>query len=406
MSEYLKKKNSKKDIVKNIIKELHNGLPATEAKEKLERKVGTITSSEIAEIEQSLINEGMPPEEIKEFCNVHTLLFESTLSKELSKEESKNHPVSLFKLENREIEKIINTIKKIAKKDIADKDFIDNLKNMLSTLRGIELHYIRKEQLLFPYLEKYGFMGPSKVMWGKDNEVRDLLKESTIYLETVKPGSDIKSYKNDLLNPLIEEVEGMIFKEENILFPTSLEKLKIDDWVKILKESSEVGYSYIKEPKDTSSMISEIKKSATEELKLSDDEIILPTGALRPEELMGLLNNLDSEITFIDKDDAVRYFSDNKERIFVRTKSIIGRKVQNCHPPQSVEIVDKILSEFKENKRDSAEFWLNFKGRLIHIKFLPIRDKSLNYLGTVELTTDITEIKKLKGEKRLLDEKD
>ena len=409
MSEYLKKNNIKKETVKEIILGLHKGLSVKEAKKKLIKEVGTISSSEIAEIEQSLINDGMSVEEIKKFCNVHALLFETSLSKELSEEESKSHPIYLFKQENREIEKIIQSIKKhISSKKITHEDvFKSNLNKILLKLKDIELHYIRKEQLLFPYLEKYGFMGPSKVMWGKDNEIRGLLKKSIADLKNISTDKKLESYISNSLDPLIEEVEGMIFKEENILFPTPKEKLCVDDWVEILKESDEIGYAFIEGPKETSSLINELKQASTEKPKIGDSgELILPTGMLNLKELMWLLNSLPIEITFIDKNDEVKYFSDQKDRIFVRTKSVIGRKVQNCHPPQSVDIVEKILSDFKEGKRDYADFWINFKGRMIFIKFIAIKDESSNYLGTLELTMDITDIKKLKGEKRLLDEKD
>ena len=111
-------------------------------------------------------------------------------------------------------------------------------------------------------------------------------------------------------------------------------------------------------------------------------------------------------MTFVGKDDAVKYFSDSKERIFVRTKSVLGRKVQNCHPPQSVDVVEKILTSFKEGTRDSADFWINFQGKLVYIRYFAVRDKEGTYLGTLEVTQDLTEIKKLEGEKRLLDERE
>lgn len=407
MSEYLKNNNIKKETVKEIILNLHKGLSVEEAKKKLIKEVGAISSSDIAEIEQSLINDGMSVDEIKKFCNVHSLLFETSLSKELSEEESKSHPIYLFKQENREIEKIIQSIKELKGTTKKINLFKNELNKIFLKLKDLELHYIRKEQLLFPYLEKYGFMGPSKVMWGKDNEIRDLLKKSIVELEGISTDEKLESYISKSLDLLIEEVEGMIFKEENILFPTSKEKLCIDDWIEILKESEEIGYAFIEGPKETSSLIGELKKAVNEEPKIGDSgELILPTGILNLKELMWLLNSLPTEITFIDKNDEVKYFSDQKDRIFVRTKSVIGRKVQNCHPPQSVEIVEKILSDFKEGKRDYADFWINFKGELIFIKFIAVKDESSNYIGTIEFTMDITDIKKLKGEKRLLDEKD
>lgn len=407
MSEFLKNNNTKKELIKEIILKLHNGLSVEEAKKKIEEEAGNISSTDIAEIEQSLINEGMSVDEIKKFCNVHALLFESSLNKILAEEESKSHPIYLFKMENRQIEKITKSIKDlISKKDEYNLEpFIEDLKKLFTELRGLELHYTRKEQLLFPYLEKYNFTGPSKVMWGKHNEIRDLLKNSMIKIEDIKNNSQLDSFINDYINPLVEEVDGMIFKEENILFPTSKEKLSIDDWVEILKESDEVGYAFIEKPKETSALISELKKAAMSEPKINEEnEIVLPTGVLKLKELMWVLNSLPVEITFIDKDDSVKYFTDKKDRLFVRTKSVLGRKVQNCHPPQSIEAVEKILSAFKQGKRKSADFWINFKDKFVFIKFIAVRDEFSNYLGTIEITMDITAIKKLEGERRLFDE--
>jgi hypothetical protein len=197
----------------------------------------------------------------------------------------------------------------------------------------------------------------------------------------------------------------MIFKEENILLPSSQEKLKARDWIDILKESDEVGYIFIETPKETADVIDELKRAVAEKPEITAEEnISFPTGILELKELMLMLNVLPVDITFIDKDDTVKYFSDNKDRAFVRTRTVLGRKVQNCHPPQSVDTVEKILTSFKERKRDFADFWINFKDRFIYIKFFAIRDESMNYMGTIEVTMDATGIRSLKGEKRLLDE--
>lgn len=397
----------KKDVMKDIILKLHQGLSVEEAKQRFEREVGSISSTEIAEVEQSLINEGLSPEEIKKFCNVHALLFQSALEKSVSKEESSAHPVHLFRLENREIEKITGAIKSITR-DVDRQELPQlkrEIKSLLTKLKDIDVHYTRKEQILFPFLEKYGFFGPTKVMWGKDNEIRDLLRKSLSDIDALNTKSEFNIYVEKSLNPLVEEVEGMIFKEEKILFPTSLEKLEVNDWVTILKESDDVGYAFIGKPKETDALIEEFTKVLVEEPTVKDDIISFSTGDLRLKELMAILNVLPVDITFVDKDDVVRYFSAGKNRIFVRTKSVVGRKVQNCHPPQSVDVVEEILKSFKEGKRDFADFWIEYKGKFVYIRYFAVRDGEGNYLGTVEVNQDITEIKKLKGEKRLLDEK-
>lgn len=395
-------KQKKKEIMKDIIRKLHQGLTIEEAKERFEKEIGTASSTEIAEMEQSLINEGLSPEEIKKFCNVHALLFQSALEKSIIKETSPSHPVYLFKLENREIEKIVDSLKKL--KEEREEELPGTkrkLNDLLNELRGIEMHYARKELVLFPFLEKQGFTGPSKVMWGKDNEVRDLLKKAISSVEEIKDIKDLEPYSKNSLDPLIEEVTGMIFKEENILFPTCLEKLSANDWVEILKESDKVGYVFVEKPKETEALVKDLKSAMLEEPVFEDNEISLPTGKLRLKELMSILNTLPVDITFVDNEDKVRYFSDSKERIFLRTKSVIGIKVQNCHPPQSLEAVEEILKSFKEGKRDTVDFWINQEGKFVYIRYFAVRDEGGSYLGTLEVSQDLTEIKKLEGEKKL-----
>jgi PAS domain S-box-containing protein len=133
-----------------------------------------------------------------------------------------------------------------------------------------------------------------------------------------------------------------------------------------------------------------------------EDKILFETGGLSKEELKAVLNTLPVDITFVDREDTVRYFSDSKDRIFPRTKAIIGRKVQQCHPQKSVHIVDQILNDFKSGRKMKAEFWIPLQGRLIYIRYFALHDKNGDYLGCLEVTQDITDIKKIEGEKRLL----
>ena len=401
-------RDAKKEVLKGIINDLHRGLSVAEAKERFELEVGEISSTEIASIEQSLIDEGVSPDEIKKFCNVHALLFQEALERSVSADESPGHPVFLFKLENREIEKITAELKEaLAEVHKGNPEAArEQIREQLSRLEGLELHYTRKEQILFPYLERYGFEGPSKVMWGKHNEIRDLYKQASSGLDQADTQELLRELAERTLDTLIEEVEGMIFKEENILFPASLEKLSAADWVEILKESKNVGYAYIERPAETEHLIRELTHAAPAEAVWEEGQISFPTGKLNLKELTHILNLLPVELTFVDAEDTVRYFSDSQSRIFVRAKSVIGRKVHNCHPPQSVDLVEKILSAFKAGTRQRAEFWLEIKGRMINIEFLAVRDEAGRYLGTLELTQDITDLKTRAGERRIFDEKD
>src|SRR3972149_9393631 len=185
-------KQAKKEALKDIILKLHSGLTAEKAKDRFEKEVGNISSVEIADLEQSLINEGLSPDEIKKFCNVHALIFQSALEKTPSGELFEAHPVNLFKLENREVEKLTGSLKVIAAEKAGLPALKSKIKETLLKLKEIETHYNRKEQLLFPFLEKAGFMGPSKAMWGKDNEVRDLMKSALAGIDGVNNQSELQ----------------------------------------------------------------------------------------------------------------------------------------------------------------------------------------------------------------------
>jgi len=380
---------NKKEIIKDVLKKLNQGMSFEEAKKEVISKIGSIESEELFEIEQELINEGISPDEIKRFCNVHALLFEGMFENKISDVSDPSHPVNLFKAENREIEKRT----KLIRKAIEDKNF-NEIKRILNELLNIKLHYDKKEQILFPYLERQGFFGPSKVMWGKDNEIRELLKSA------INNFSQTKEWIDNYLIPLMDEIDGMIFKEENILFPTSLEKLNPQDWVEIFKQLSIAGFVFIDPPKESFEAKDIIKKSS--KIEYNDGYVIFPTGKLKLDEINYIFNLLPVDITFVDKDEIVRYYSDSKERIFLRTPSVIGRDVKNCHPPQSLDAVKKVIDDLKNKRVRSHDFWLNIKGRLIYIRYFGVFDEFDNFIGVLEVTQDITDIKKLEGEKRLV----
>jgi hypothetical protein len=389
----------KKKIVAQIIRQLHQGLPVEKAKERILREVGTLSSAEITDIEQSLIDEGVPPDEIKRFCNVHALLFESALEKTVETPESSGHPVNLLRRENREIEKIVAGLK-LAVKEMEGPGRIHALaavKRQLGMLDGVDRHYAIKENAIFPYLEKNGFPGPSKVMWAKHNEVREMIKKAAAGLASGSPDTAA-------LVALATEIEGMIFKEENILFPAALERISVKEWVEILRACDEIGYPYV-HGAGLHDTLQEAGKLEEQAAAMGRGEIVLPTGRFSLDELTATLNALPIDITFVDAEDRVKYFSQSKDRIFVRAKSVIGRNVENCHPPQSAHKVKEIVEAFKNGSRDHADFWIRLHGKLVYIRYFAVRDPDRKYLGTLEVTQDLTEIMKLEGERRLLDDR-
>lgn len=391
----------KRKVVADIITRLHHGLSVEDAKAEILKDVGKLSSSEITEIEQGLINEGVSADEIRRFCNVHALLFESALEQTVASPDAPSHPVNLLKRENREIENVVKAVRESAAR--ADAPTVEAA---IRRLRGVIGHYAMKENALFPYLEKHGFPGPSKVMWSKHNEVREMMKKA----------SDPAQRTPDLLTQLLDEVEGMIFKEENILFPACLERISSSEWVSIFKACDEIGFSFLSgaglhstlaEAESRESLQEEASTSApsgpaSAEFAAAPGAIVMPTGSFSLDELTAVLNALPVDITFVDADDKVKYFSQSTDRIFVRATSVLGRSVQNCHPPQSLKKVTEILDSFRKGTRDHADFWIQMGGKFVHIRYFAVRDPGGTYLGTLEVTQDLAPVRALSGERRLL----
>jgi len=238
-------------------------------------------------------------------------------------------------------------------------------------------------------------------MWGVDDEIRDEIKEVVSLL------TDSKSDVNELIKKAraaVDRVNEMIFKEENILFPMALDTLNEDEWLKIAKESGELGYC-IYEPKaqwkPKRVNIDEKEKYKGQE-QASGGYINFETGLLTKEELEAMLNTMPVDVTFVDKDGIVKYFSQGAERIFPRPKTVIGRKVENCHPPASVHIVQKIVEDLKSGVKDYEDFWIKMKDKYIMIRYLAVRDKEGKFLGVLEFTQNIAPLKAIEGEKRLM----
>ncbi|SCY73933.1 DUF438 domain-containing protein [Alkaliphilus peptidifermentans] len=410
MSELINNREERKKILKELITELHEGKSVDDVKTRFNQLIDNIGATEIAEMEQALITEGVPVSEVKRLCDVHVTVFKESLDKAPTSDTVPGHPIYTFRQENRAIEKVIDLIilpaldtLKAKSKNI--KEELLKFREGFNQLSDIEKHYSRKENLLFPYLEKYEFTGPTSVMWGIDDDIRGMLKEGILLTKGLQDDNGDVSDLVTKTEELVEAIQSMIYKEENILFPTALELLSVDEWGYILSESSEIGYCLI-EPENQWKP-SEIEDKAKDELnesKTTQGYLKFDTGILKLEEISAIFNHLPLDITFVDKDNIVKYFSEGKERIFTRTKAIVGRKVENCHPPSSVHVVEKIVSDFQSGKKDHVDFWIQMQGMFIYIQYFAVRDKEGSFMGTLEVTQNIAGIKKLEGEKRLMEE--
>lgn len=521
-----------------ILKMLHEGGSFDEAKRIFDSTFSSVDVSEITSAERELIGSGLNPMEIQRLCNVHAAVFKGAINPGSgdSVEEVPGHPVAVIKLENTVItslldDELLPVLKKWqqssndATPSAQDQSYLQRMKTALSDLLTIDKHYQRKENLIFPIMDRYGITAPPKVMWGVDDDIRGWIKDALrlVNTEPTPPKYDIEA----AIEKARKDIEEMIFKEEQILLPMVSEVFTPDDWALIQSESADIGYTLIPEPlpwqpserdyaeaakRKPSKMAQELNAMAQsmadeqdlankqhiaepesdaapvipDDLKAKKDDpaainalplhlraemgqvqaeqpakedaraqinvniskqpaakekempefvkqmladeaakpaskrrpriteshleigadnhatIVMPTGDLDLNQLTGLFSVLPVDVTFVDANDIVRWFSDNGERIFPRTRAVIGRAVVNCHPPKSMDKVQKILDDFRSGAQDHADFWIDLHGtKKVYIRYFAVHDTKGTYLGCLEVSQDITEIQKLDGEKRL-----
>jgi len=405
MSELINNSQKRKDLLKHMILQLHQGEAPDLIRKRLVEVLKNIPYDEVVEVEQELISEGLPEEEVLKFCDIHSMVLDGHIDQSHAKPVPPGHPVDTFRKENRELEKVVDAIGQLlgqipSLQDDQMKDLFLKLHGRFNELMDVDKHYLRKEYLLFPFLEKYEITGPPKVMWGKHDEIREKLKAAIAVVSA--PGNitvDEAQIVTDLiLLPAAKAIPDMIMKEEEILLPMCMDKLTDEDWYAVDQQTMEFGYC-LYDPQDewkpegitTSEVVYNTKNS-----------IQLTTGGFGMDELEALFKTLPIDITFVDKDDKVKFFSHGPNRIFTRNRAILGRDVRMCHPPSSVHVVDQILEDFKSGKESSAAFWINMQGRFIYIEYFAMRGKEGDYLGTIEFTQDLTQLRKLEGDQRLL----
>lgn len=406
MSELIDSTRRKKDVLKHLILQIHRGDAPEAVRKQLIRMLGDVPYDFVVEVEQELIDEGLPAEEVLKFCDIHSAVLKGQISHEGVGVVPAGHPVHTFREENKALQWETDSIKKLLEEAAAAPGeeplgpVVDQLRMRFNALADVEKHYQRKEHLLFPFMEKHGITGPPKVMWGKHDEARRLLQGAHEALGVMAEATseEIQSVAEVLLLPAVEAIEEMIFKEEQILLPMCLDTLSASEWHSVYRQSTEVGYCLY----DPTEEWKPEEVTVVPAEQVDQERVQLPSGSFTPKELTAVLNSIPFDLTFVDKDDRVRYFTQGRERIFTRTRAILGRKVQLCHPPSSVHIVEQILADFRSGKQSRAPFWINMKGQFIHIEYFALRDENGEYLGTLEVSQNLTEKRALEGEQRLL----
>jgi uncharacterized protein len=350
-------------------------------------------------------------EEIQTMCDRHHAVVQDIIKNAPPIDVPPGHPVDTFRRENEALRKAVEAARTVMTElamvppDAPAAEPASRLRTALNDLMDIEKHYQRKEHLLFSCLERHGITGPGKVMWAKDDEVRASLK--ALGKATAGAGPmvrDLRGAAESLAPKALLAVEGMIDKEESILLPMSLQTLRPDEWGEIWQQSPRYGWCLV-EPREgyTPPQAADSTEGAEDAELNKNGEVVLPTGTLTIEQLLGIFSTLPVDVTFVDADDRVRFFSEGPDRVFPRSKAIIGRKVQNCHPPKSVDTVERILSDFRAGRQSVAAFWIQMHGKFVYIRYFAIRNVKGDYHGTLEVTQELTHLRSLQGERRLLE---
>ncbi|MCR4391355.1 MAG: DUF438 domain-containing protein [Candidatus Acetothermia bacterium] len=387
----------RKEALKAILRRLHAGESPDAVKAAFREAVGNVTPMEIAQLEEELVREGIPRAEIQRLCDVHLALFRESLER-TAPLAPPWHPVHILMEEHKELLGMANRLAALVRKEPETEEDREERERLLAHTKESESHYLREENVLFPYLERHGVTEPPAVMWSEHQRIRELKKAILRHAaEAERPRA--RARLAEVAVAMAEMLAGHFYKENHILFPTALQVIPEGEWRGIRAQFDEIGYCCFT-PAVPAAPAAE--QGATPGAR--EERVSFPTGNMSFEELEAVLNTLPVDITFVDKDDTVRYFNQSKDRIFVRTPAVIGRKVQNCHPQKSVHVVERIVGEFREGRRDVAEFWIPVQGKLVYIRYFPVRGKDGQYLGTLEVTQEITGVKRIEGERRLLDE--
>jgi len=404
--------------LKEIIGRLHEGSSAGEVKREFAKLIKGVSAAEVAAMEQSLIDGGMPVEEVQRLCEVHVQVFESSLAKGGKPSEMAGHPVHTLLEENKLAWKKAGRLQAAAWAWTLGLGSAETAKASLDDLSAVIIHYTRKENQLFPYLERQGFTGPSRVMWGKHDEIRALFKEAREALDGPSRGF------LGLARRLGGKIRRMVFMEERILIPEAVRRLSGREWAEIRQGEEAIGFAWITPASlyDAGLVLATtppVPASPTEAIEAKEAPNSLASATAQPASIAGLLDlstgkvpkevldialkTMPVDISIVDENDKVLYYSDSPRRLFPRSPAAIGRSVQNCHPQKSVETVNKILASFKNKEKDKARFWIEMGGRFILIEYYALYDAEGIYRGTLEVSQDLTELRALQGQRRLLD---
>lgn len=306
------------------------------------------------------------------------------------------HPVQIYFQENDLIHKLLEELS--TANPVEDLQQYINIFNQLTT---IEKRFARKENQLFPFLEKKNWVGPSQGMWSFHDNLREQIRLIQYYIKTKNPEKIAVN-----IPFLVNGIYRLMQIEETVLFPNALDILEEDDWIAMRAGEEEIGWMLPNTPAAFPAVeyVHPSEDVTPRDLSFSlENTSHYDEGYMTVEQVNLLFKTMPLDLTYVDENDKVIFYNRGEERVFPRSAGIIGREVKFCHPPKSVGTVLRILEEFRKGTKNESSFWINYKERLIYIRYFAVRDANKNYKGVIEMSQDITDIKKIEGEKRLLD---
>ncbi len=407
MSESIKNNGKRVEELLAFTLGMMNGENGLQLIEKYKEAIDHITPNDMLKLEDKQIQMGIKIKNIKKHIGKIINIFFNSLAKYSWNKPVENTFLYYLMLENEALKfrlgKITQILKNYNKQEVKDfKKLQEDLLTHFADFNQFESHYAKKENILFPFLEKkWESYRPIMVMWSLHDDIRKKLK---LIIQLLKSDTSIWDDLNKEIGSYFFLVNGMIQKEEKIIFPEASETISDDEWKEMHLQSFEYPFPFIEIPKKPEIKI-ESKIEKQNSISQIDGDLMWKseTGELNFEQILLLLNNLPIDITFVDENDKVKFFSKPEERFFPRSPAIIGRDVKNCHPPESVHIVEKIVNSFKNGEKDTEQFWLKMKGKFILIQYFALRNSKGEYKGVLEASQEVSEIRTLEGEKRLLD---
>ena len=389
-----------------------------EARKALKDRVHHLAPYEIAIIEQEMVEE-TEDECIKEDIQAMLEVFQDVLVTK-DQELPENHPISCYRRENAKMKELLLSVEDLVQYPLIKNQWLELYEDLLK----FKIHLSRKQNQLYPVLEKKGFTRPTTTMWTLDDFIRDEISECYNLLLEDKEEEFIGKQAE-----LVADVRDLMDKEENILYPTSLEMINEEEFRYMAEGDREIGFAYISVQADKSGNSASASSSASastagaplsglssapgfaEELagllgkygfNNKEEKLNVTTGQLTLEQINLIYQHMPVDLSYVDENELVCFYTDTKHRVFPRSKNVIGRDVKNCHPKTSVHIVEEIIKKFRSGEQDKAEFWINKPDLFIYIIYYAVRDENGKFRGVLEMMQDCTHIRSLQGSQTLL----